>query len=298
MTTLKSFRPALRPPACSHALTQGEFRAGRTMLEALPYPIMLIDHDRRIEWANCSARSTYGKLEGFCFAATHKAAAPCDRQGEACPLRQAEKDGRPVSVTHLHTTRTGLELHQVIAVPRAEGGALEFQIPLVNLVGRDETTGLCSRFLLEQIIRRENALLERMQRPFALVFVDLDGFKHLNDERGHLAGDAALRAVGNAISRSLRAADTAGRWGGDEFCAFMPAADLTGGKILARRIHASIRAARLDSPWADVRLTASVGVFSAPGGCDLATAFDQVDRAMYKAKHSGRNCVATLPDFV
>ena len=194
---------------------------------------------------------------------THGYPEPCSLQGEQCPKEQCEESQTTVSVGHVHRTRDSYEFYCITAVPLAPGGILEFHVPVEDLMVRDSLTGVFSRHLLELVATRELALLQRMGAPYALIMVDLDHLKWINDQHGHQAGDQALTAVGTVIRRTIRAADCPGRFGGDEFCIFLPRTDTDRALVLARRILEAIRDIRLPDALADLRLTASIGVYGA-----------------------------------
>jgi diguanylate cyclase (GGDEF)-like protein len=189
----------------------------------------------------------------------------------------------------VHQTVDSYEFHCITAIPIEHGGILEIQVPVEELMIRDSLTRVYSRHLLEQVAARELALLQRMNAPYALIMVDLDHLKSVNDTRGHQAGDAALRAVGNEILRSTRTADCPGRFGGDEFCIFLPRTDKKNATVQAERILAAIRDIRLPDDLADLRLTASIGLYSTRETFDFTAAVASVDRQLYKAKATGRD---------
>jgi len=122
----------------------------------------------------------------------------------------------------------------------------------------------------------------------SVIFVDLDGFKAVNDRLGHAAGDALLREVGQRMKGVLRDTDVVGRFGGDEFIAVAAVEDEKDAETIAERIRVSI-AARFDDLPADLSITASVGVVIVAN--DGAPVMDQLvraaDHAMYEAKMAG-----------
>jgi len=128
---------------------------------------------------------------------------------------------------------------------------------------------------------------------FSLLMLDLDGFKRINDTHGHLAGDQFLRETGAAIRSQLRAADTAGRYGGDEFCLLLPETGLEGARVIAERIRTAIGAQRVVREGADLRSTASIGLatFPAHDSGELNGLLHRVDQALYRAKRAGRDRV-------
>jgi diguanylate cyclase (GGDEF)-like protein len=159
----------------------------------------------------------------------------------------------------------------------------------------DALTGLYNlRYLQRQI----GLLLEthkRYQHPFALLLMDVDGLKRINDAHGHAAGDRVLMQVAVSLRRSIRSVDTAARLGGDEFCVLAPNQDASHALILAERLAASVHeeVATPDDPPVGL----SIGVASCPQhGDDAETIIDLADRAMYRAKAAGESVALAESD--
>jgi len=130
----------------------------------------------------------------------------------------------------------------------------------------------------------EEAQAHRLSQSCALLFLDVDHFKALNDSFGHAAGDAALREVGLALREHLRSSDTLGRWGGEEFLALLPGADLAQALAAAEGVRAGI-AARVFGIAGGLHLTCSIGVAALPQHAqDWMALVDAADQAMYDAK--------------
>jgi diguanylate cyclase (GGDEF)-like protein len=168
-----------------------------------------------------------------------------------------------------------------------------------RLAERDGLTGLYNRRALGELLRQTLAREERQQGRFALLLLDLDHFKRLNDTFGHLAGDAALRHAAGVLQSHLRKGDQAARYGGEEFVVILPAADGAGAIGLADRVRAAIERTGLVFEGARITVTASMGVAVWPGdGADEVALLAAADRALYAAKQGGRNRVvaaAALP---
>ncbi len=169
---------------------------------------------------------------------------------------------------------------------------------------RDGLTGLANRAFVEQALSKHWAAWRRHQRPFAVVQIDLDGFKPINDALGHAAGDEVLVEVGRRLSGVCRAGDTCGRWGGDEFVLVLDSChDLDQALEVAHRALTEfsdpvVLAADGPALWGGrppCTVGASIGVaHSADEGCDDSTAADvlaRADRLMYAAKAAGKNRV-------
>ena len=142
---------------------------------------------------------------------------------------------------------------------------------------------------LEEELRRANRYAGR----FALLMLDLDGFKELNDRHGHLAGDQYLRAIAGTIRTELRDADLPCRYGGDEFCLLLPETELDGARVIAERIRAAVAEEPVEVEGKVLRTTASIGVAAFPEhpGTNVNGLLRNADQALYLAKKRGRDCV-------
>jgi diguanylate cyclase (GGDEF)-like protein len=157
----------------------------------------------------------------------------------------------------------------------------------------DDLTGLYNSRYLNQVLRRESKRASRSGRPLALLFLDLDGFKGVNDQHGHLCGSRALVEAATVIRGCARETDIVARFGGDEFAVILPDTGGEGAIAVAERVRERLSAHPfLAGDGLDIRLTASVGVAILP---DVAASAEELikaaDTAMYKIKDSGKNGV-------
>lgn len=168
----------------------------------------------------------------------------------------------------------------------------DLETQLQRLAGEDVLTKLPNRRNFEELLVREIALASRYGTPAALLMVDLDRFKEVNDEHGHATGDQLLECVADALKGRLRNTDIVGRLGGDEFVAYLPRTDLHSARHVAEDLCMEIaRASR--SLGEATRTTASIGVCADPHGSQSsATMLGAGDRAMYVAKRGGGDRVA------
>ncbi|MBW8845279.1 MAG: GGDEF domain-containing protein [Burkholderiales bacterium] len=160
-----------------------------------------------------------------------------------------------------------------------------------RLLERDPLTDTLNRRAFDQSLEQAHAWLKR-GRGYALVMIDMDRFKQLNDSLGHAAGDAALRQMVRELQPCLREVDRFGRLGGEEFCVLLPDTDLAGAALVAERMRALVDAAPLRWLEQDWPLSASFGIAEGEredesGDMVLARA----DAALYRAKNQGRNVV-------
>jgi diguanylate cyclase (GGDEF)-like protein len=160
----------------------------------------------------------------------------------------------------------------------------------------DDLTGLYNHRFLVDSLGQQMALAERLGAPLAILMLDIDHFKALNDTHGHHAGDMALTAFARAVLGHVRRADLAARYGGEEFVVLMPNTAARDAYLVAEKIRTAVAATEVAlAESATVRLTVSVGVAAYPEDTDNATElFGLADRALYQAKRRGRNrtCMA------
>lgn len=160
----------------------------------------------------------------------------------------------------------------------------------------DVLTGLSNRRALDAALAAAMTQAVAQDQSLAVLFIDLDHFKHINDRYGHAGGDAVLREVAVALRRVLRAGDALGRWGGEEFVAILPGASLDAALASGERLRQAIEQMRVELDGNRVSLATSVGVaVRRPGERDLAALVQRADQAVYQAKHQGRNRVAWIP---
>ena len=158
------------------------------------------------------------------------------------------------------------------------------------LATHDFLTGLPNRMMFGQLLQQAVQTAKRYQKQFAVLFIDLDGFKEINDRMGHEAGDQFLKEIATRLKNDLRAADVAARLGGDEFVVLVEeVADSGSVATVARKINDSI-AQPLTIHGCEQRITASIGISLYPSDADEGpTLMTLADRAMYAAKLKGKN---------
>jgi diguanylate cyclase (GGDEF)-like protein len=164
----------------------------------------------------------------------------------------------------------------------------------------DDLTSLYNSRYLNQVLRRESKRASRSGRPLSLLFLDLDGFKSVNDTHGHLCGSRALVEAADVIRRCARETDIPARFGGDEFAVILPDTGSEGAMAVAERVRERISAHPfLGDAGLDIHLTSSIGVATLP---DVAASAEELvkaaDTAMYRVKDAGKNGVRLAVETV
>lgn len=170
---------------------------------------------------------------------------------------------------------------------------LDFQREVAQLVSTDPLTGLGSKRSFDEALDQALACSRELGEPLALLMMDLDRIKPINDRYGHLFGAHCIREAGRIIGRVVGDAGQACRFGGDEFTAFLPGRDRTAALELAERIRVAVETAGMAKDGVPLSPTISIGAAAFPvdadGVLDLTAA---ADRALYRAKARGKNRVS------
>ena len=300
--------------AAEEALRESEARY-RALVDSLSEGVVLVDRDLRVITCNESAARLFGlTAQQLCGSVNLTASLQLHKESMV-PLHP---DERPEVVT----LRTGTPLNNVV-VGVARGGrkltwisvntqplrrssdSLPYAVvvSLVNITSRkraeaelhrqafhDTLTGLPNRALFQDRVERALTQARRSEQLVAVCFVDLDGFKQINDELGHAVGDLFLQQVAQRLSRSLREGDTVARLGGDEFTLLLPA--LTAAEDAVRIVERVLDALR--EPFQieahTLGITASVGISLCPhDGVEVTELLRHADAAMYRVKSSGKD---------
>ncbi|HEY0065504.1 MAG TPA: GGDEF domain-containing protein [Telluria sp.] len=162
---------------------------------------------------------------------------------------------------------------------------------LALLATIDSLTGLVNRRAFFEQIEGARMLAARQHHPIALMMLDLDYFKRINDRFGHAAGDEALRVFSAAALSALREPDLMGRLGGEEFAVALPGTDLAGAMHAAERVRSAVEAAPLPQCGAGYAMSVSIGVVAIDPQEHINAALARADHALYAAKSAGRNRV-------
>jgi len=170
---------------------------------------------------------------------------------------------------------------------------------LREMSNQDGLTKLFNRRYIEEILSNEFDRARRYKHPFSVILTDIDFFKKVNDNYGHLAGDEVLRVVSQRLSDTLRDTDILGRYGGEEFLIVLPETDIEGAVIVAERLRKAIDSEPIEAEGDTLPVAISLGVTELS---DTTAAYAQLiaeaDLGLYRSKENGRNCTTCYsPDF-
>ncbi len=175
-----------------------------------------------------------------------------------------------------------------------------WQLKVIEGALQDPLTGLYNRRHLEERLSSELASAHRHGRPLSLLLADVDHFKRVNDEFGHLAGDEALKMIAFVLRGAIRKEDVLARFGGEEFVVLARETGLAGARALGERVRKAVERSRCSWQGRDLGLTVSIGVTVSiglaefiPGRSDRDL-IHAADRALYLAKQGGRNRVVAM----
>ncbi|MCL2918589.1 sensor domain-containing diguanylate cyclase [Shewanella litorisediminis] len=164
----------------------------------------------------------------------------------------------------------------------------------------DSLTGVRNRAAFNKRLQAEGRISRRQQTPMALLMLDIDHFKNINDKYGHLAGDHTLKIIADTLSTQLRRpTDLVSRFGGEEFAIILPSTDAEGAVAVAEHIREAVEQLTIEWEQFEIPLTVSIGVSSNIIESDEhpLQLLEQADKALYQAKHDGRNRVSLFQDM-
>ncbi len=228
---------------------------------------------------------------------------------QQCPIFAAALHGKGYESDELFRTRTGNLLPVVVTSrPMIENNTItgvvtvfrdiserkENERKLEQLATTDPLTGLCNRRAFIERLHEEQRLSRRLQHESALMMIDFDHFKVINDRYGHQAGDEVLQHFAQLATDCLRETDLLGRLGGEEFALLLPGTDLQGAHHLAERIRQCLEQHPTRTADRQIPMTLSIGLTLLHNDdADTSAALSRADKALYQAKHKGRNRVET-----
>ncbi|MHB9004873.1 MAG: diguanylate cyclase domain-containing protein [Coriobacteriia bacterium] len=286
-------------------------RLASTVLDSMVEAISLVDvRDFRIVDCNSAFLEQVGKkkcevLGRACHEVTHGTSVPCRQPNHQCPVVDLLRDGRPAAHEHSHRDAQGGERYvtvmafpvrdslgrivQAVHVARDVTAQKVVEKRLEGLAYRDALTGLPNRILLADRLAQMLSLGKRHGHSVGLLFVDLDGFKQVNDRQGHAVGDLLLKEVAARLAGEVRESDTIARVGGDEFVLVLSVTDGLRGvtSVAERLIRAVMKPIIVDQVSLNVGASVGVAVFPLHGS-EPALLMRRADEAMYRAKRLGR----------
>ena len=157
----------------------------------------------------------------------------------------------------------------------------------------DPITKLNNRMLFNKILEQEIDFAQRYNQKLLMMMIDLDNFKKINDEYGHIVGDIMLKNVSGFLKKFMRRSDLVFRYGGDEFCIILRNTTLNGANELANRIRKSINNEIFTCGDHEIKITVSIGLVKIHEEDDSIKFIERADRLLYEAKDIGRNSVIT-----
>ena len=166
---------------------------------------------------------------------------------------------------------------------------------MAQLAMTDPLTRLANRRRMRDLLDGERVRFQRKHAPFAVVIADVDDFKRINDERGHDCGDLVLVTIAQVLKEALRAQDSVGRWGGEEFLILLPDTDLDGAAVVAEKLRAAVEKASLAFDGQSLKVTMTFGIATHAGTASVDDCVRRADEALYAGKSLGKNCVTSEP---
>jgi diguanylate cyclase (GGDEF)-like protein len=173
---------------------------------------------------------------------------------------------------------------------------MELQNSLRIQATSDSLTEIWNRAMILEMAERELHRAKRSHQPVSILMADLDDFKKINDVSGHIAGDCVLREAAKRLRSCLRAYDSIGRYGGEEFLVLLPKCDAVSAKIVAERLRISITESAVRTTSGMITVTASIGIATTAGMSNekLTSVIHEADQALYRAKERGKNRVESF----
>ncbi|NUM52601.1 MAG: diguanylate cyclase [Candidatus Hydrogenedentes bacterium] len=260
-------------------------------------------HDPEVvERATDEARTIVTNILGSLLQATSSSAGYHDKLNALYAQLEGTKDLSAVQLVigelmqHTKTMVSSTkELQQRLEAESARAESLQTQLENTKKEAlKDSLTALFNRKALDKRLEETLEGFRETADSFSVLMLDVDHFKKVNDQHGHLVGDAVLRIVARSISEQIRGADFAARYGGEEFAVLLPKTSTDQAVIVAEHIRAAIENVRLEvvsSSELLPRITISIGVTSAKKHDNASSLFERADKALYLAKHTGRNRV-------
>ena len=287
-------------------------RLMQAILEEFPQKIMVVDNNGNILFSsNAIKKDQFWKEKSFqkCYEVIHGGNTSCKAKGLSCDNQKAAITGKPQETIHEYHNLNNKKIYlsiKTIPIADRENKIYAFlkivedkteeiikQTRLMQLANYDSLTGLPNRILLLDRLKQAILRSKRNNFSFAIMFIDLDGFKDINDIYGHENGDKLLKMVANRIKQSVRKADTVARYGGDEFIVILE--DIQNKNIIestAKNILTGLDKEFTLSNHIKVHISCSIGIELVNPAKDNITEYTIIknaDEAMYEVKKNSKN---------
>lgn len=305
--------------AKSVQVIQDKNRSLQNIIDSVSDSVMVVNTDYTVSMMNSVAKSLWDEslIEDIrrpkCYEVSHHLTSPCDGKDHPCPLKSAVETKKRDTVTHMHYNATGDEVYmELTAIPVTDDdgnvtsiieighditshmkvqNSLERQKEsLSHLANHDPLTQLPNRLLFLQRLRQAISYCQRSGQRAAVVFLDLDDFKVINDSFGHSAGDTILKETANRLQQCTRTSDTVARLGGDEFTMIINIYDDDEevDHVMERIMHIFSLPVMIDEKY--YHITTSIGISFYPDhGSTSEELLENADKAMYSAKDTAHN---------
>jgi diguanylate cyclase (GGDEF)-like protein/PAS domain S-box-containing protein len=305
-------------PAMRRRRPPGEtsLRSYKVALDYMPTAITITDTDGRIEYVNDAFLAYSGFSRDELLGRTPRVLSSGRTRNDVYrDLWQTLLAGRCWRGELINRRKSGKQYWEQMSISplRDEFGAISHFIAvredvterkrheegLRRLARIDPLTGVCNRRRLMELAEREWRRATRFGQPLALLMLDIDRFKGINDVHGHATGDRAICVVAKTCVEAVREIDVVGRYGGEEFVLLLPGTELEGAREVAERLRLRIAALELelDEEGAPaLRLTASIGFAAREADGTLEHLLASADAALYRAKSAGRNRTVAITD--
>ena len=194
------------------------------------------------------------------------------------------------------TSRAAAALVELARVAVLHADQAYAAMQLRRTAEHDSLTDTHNRRALDKVMSQAFHAHGPHEMVLAVLFIDIDWFKRINDRLGHACGDLCIRSVAACLRGELRPTDTMGRYGGDEFLVLLPGRDAAAARVIAERLRKAVESSQVSWKGESLPLTVSIGL-AARRETDRAPAplLERADKALYAAKHEGRNRVCVAP---
>jgi len=272
------------------------------LLDMIEYPVVVVEPSSRIIYSNSSVETL---LKGDCKDCYLSQMLLC-KDGSPFELTpQLFKRKQPVRCVYQHgRTKKYLDVFIKESSPGKEPFYVISFVDVTSYVRRekalteeamtDPLTEIANRRRFMALFDKELNRADRNQSDLALLLLDVDHFKKVNDEYGHAVGDLVLKELSRVVKKELRDVDVFGRLGGEEFGVVLPGASLTKAHVVADRLRQLVKAAVVKVDGNYIGVTVSIGIIASKGKSSRDLLMKQADSALYSAKHSGRDTVSSF----